>query len=109
MDRKSLGKRIRTERSNRNLTQEQLAEAAGVSTTYIGFVERGERTVTLEKLIDIANVLHVSIDYLIEDSINVSPSADFTLLKALWTKASPKEQSMILDLISTLLRHSQNN
>lgn len=109
MDRKSLGKRIRTERSNRNLTQEQLAEAVGVSTTYIGFVERGERTVTLEKLIDIANVLHVSIDYLIEDSINVSPSTDFTLLKVLWAKASPKEQSMILDLISTLLRHSQNN
>ena len=59
MDRKALGKRIRTERSKRNLTQEQLAEAVGVSTTYIGFVERGERTVTLEKLIDIANVLHV--------------------------------------------------
>ena len=81
MDRKALGKRIRTERSKRNLTQEQLAEAVGVSTTYIGFVERGERTVTLEKLIDIANVLHVSIDFLIEDSINAPPNTDFLLLE----------------------------
>lgn len=35
-----------------NLTQEQLAEAAGVSTTYIGLVEHGQRAVTLEKLIE---------------------------------------------------------
>ena len=32
MDRKALGKKIRTERQQMNLTQEQLAEAAGVST-----------------------------------------------------------------------------
>lgn len=109
MDRKALGKRIRAERSNRNLTQEQLAEAADVSATYIGCVERGERTITLEKLIDVTNALHVSIDYLIQDSMEASAESNFSLLQTLWHQASPKEQSMILDLISTLLRHSENN
>lgn len=108
MDRKALGKRIRAERSNRKLTQEQLAEAVGVSTTYIGFVERGERTITLEKLIDITNALHVSIDYLIKDSMETSSDSNFALLQNLWHQASPKEQSMILDLIASLLRHSEN-
>jgi len=107
MDRKALGRRIRTERSNRNLTQEQLAEAAGVSATYIGCVERGERSITLEKLIDITNALHVSIDYLIQDSMETSLESNFTLLQNLWHQASPKDQSIILDLIGTLLRHSE--
>lgn len=107
MDRKVLGKRIRTARTNRNLTQEQLAEAVGISTTYMGFVERGERTVTLEKLIDITNALHVSIDYLIQDSMETPSDSNFALLQNLWYQASPKEQSIILDLISTLLRHSE--
>lgn len=109
MDRKALGKRIRTERSNRKLTQEQLAEAAGVSTTYIGCVERGERSVTLEKLIDIANILHVTLDYLTMDSAEVSMDSNFFLLQNLWHQASPKDQAVILDLINALLRHAEKN
>ena len=41
MDRKILGKRIREERMRIGLTQEQIAEYIDVSTTYIGFIERG--------------------------------------------------------------------
>ena len=108
MNRTALGKRIRMERSNKNLTQEQLAEAVGVSTTYIGFVERGERSVTLEKLLDITNVLGVSIDYLLCDSTESNSDADFNLLKNLWQKASPSERSLILDLANSVLRHSDN-
>lgn len=87
MDRKALGKKIRTERQQMNLTQEQLAEAAGVSTAYIGLVEHGQRSVTLEKLIDLANIFHVSIDYLLMDSVNSANDADFALLKTLWQQA----------------------
>ena len=57
MDRKLLGKRIREERMRIGLTQEQIAEYIDVSTTYIGLVERGERSVTLEKLVLLAECL----------------------------------------------------
>ena len=41
MDYIALGQRIREERLKLNLTQEKLAEDVGVSTTYIGQIERG--------------------------------------------------------------------
>lgn len=107
MDRKALGKKIRAERQQLNLTQEKLAELIGVSTTYVGFIERGERTVTLEKIIQIANALHVSVDYLLTDSIEASLDNNFSLLKNLWQQAAPSEQTLILDLAKSVLHHSE--
>ena len=73
MNQIALGKRIRSERQARGLTQEQLAEKANLSTTYIGFIERGERTMTLNTLTTIANELHVSVDYLLQDIVPLDP------------------------------------
>lgn len=41
MDYKKLGKRIREERLRLNLTQEHLSEEIGISTAYLGQIERG--------------------------------------------------------------------
>jgi len=49
-----LGKRIREERLRLNLTQEHLAEEINISTAYLGQIERGERHITLDKLIPLA-------------------------------------------------------
>ena len=107
MDRKALGTRIRQERLQMNLTQEQLAETVGVSCTYIGLIERGERSVTLEKLVQISNVLHVSIDCLLSDSIKVTDDTNFSLLKKLWFQANKQERKLILDITKTILNHFQ--
>lgn len=90
-----------------HMTQEQLAEAAGVSTTYIGFVEHGSRSVTLEKLIDLANIFHVSIDYLLSDSIEASSDADFMQLKELWAQADASSQALFLDIAKSVLRRTK--
>ena len=47
---KVVGDRIRTVRKLKGLTQEQLAEKAGLQYSYIGGVERGERNCSLETL-----------------------------------------------------------
>lgn len=52
---KLVGDRIRLFRKSQGLTQEELAEKAGLQYSYIGGVERGERNIsleTLEKIID---------------------------------------------------------
>ena len=51
MEHQALGKRIREERLKLNLTQEKLAEDVNLSTAYIGQIERGERSLTLDNLI----------------------------------------------------------
>ena len=45
MDYFALGKRIRKRRVEQGMTQEQLARQVGVTTSFIGHLERGSRTV----------------------------------------------------------------
>ena len=69
MDYKRLGKRIREERQRLNLTQAQLAEAIDISDTYMGAIERGERSLTLDTLVRLVNRLGVTVDYMLADSV----------------------------------------
>jgi DNA-binding XRE family transcriptional regulator len=57
VDRKRLGKRIRLLRLASHLSQEGLAERAGLHPTYIGGIERGERNVGFDNLLKIARAL----------------------------------------------------
>lgn len=56
---KAFGNRVKELRTNRGMTQEALADAVNVDRSYMGFVERGERNPTLEKIIKIAEALKV--------------------------------------------------
>jgi transcriptional regulator with XRE-family HTH domain len=55
------GKKVREERVKQGLSQEDLAEKAGVHRTYIGMIERGEKNITLENIDKIAKALEASI------------------------------------------------
>ena len=47
----------------------QLAEDIDISDTYMGAIERGERSLTLDTLVRLVNRLGVTIDYLLSDSV----------------------------------------
>lgn len=69
MDRVAFGKRIKEARSKSRFTQEVLAEKADIAVTYLGEIERGEKTPSLDVLISLAESLEVSCDYLLRDSV----------------------------------------
>lgn len=69
MDYEDLGKRIRNQRMLMNLSREQLAKEIGVATSYIGLIERGQRSASLETLVEIANRLEIGLDYLLSASL----------------------------------------
>ncbi|WP_313152979.1 helix-turn-helix domain-containing protein [Lacrimispora sp.] len=54
-----LGENVRIRRINLGYTQEQLAEKADLHRTYIGAIERGDRNVSLNNIVAIANALKV--------------------------------------------------
>ena len=56
-DARVLGSKVRKAREERGLTQDELANAAGMNRVYLGRVERGEVDVTLRILYDIAHQL----------------------------------------------------
>jgi transcriptional regulator with XRE-family HTH domain len=60
------GERVREERLSKNLSQEELADLAGLHRTYIGMVERAEKNITLRNIEKIANALRIPIRKLVD-------------------------------------------
>ena len=67
----SIGKNIRKYRLMKKLRQEDLAEKADLSINYVGAIERGENTPSLESLIAIINALGVSADMILADVLDL--------------------------------------
>ena len=70
MNQKAVGRRIKAAREKKRLTQEQLAELVDLSPMHVSVIERGVKLPKLETLINIANVLDVSADVLLQDVVN---------------------------------------
>lgn len=64
IDHKAIGQRIRFRRLELDLSQEDLAELVGVSTSFIGHIERAEKSATLDTFDAIISALGLSWDYL---------------------------------------------
>lgn len=60
-----IGDVVRELRTDRKLTQAQLADACGLHRTFIGSVERGERNVAILSLRRIAKALRVPVSQLV--------------------------------------------
>ncbi|MDD5415385.1 MAG: helix-turn-helix transcriptional regulator [Candidatus Daviesbacteria bacterium] len=59
--RKQFGKRVRKLRKEREMSQEDLANDASIERSYLGSIERGERSPTLDKIASIAKALKIPI------------------------------------------------
>ncbi len=60
----SFGKRIRDIRVSKNISQEKLAELCGLHPTYVGQIERGEKSPTLESIYKLSIGLDTDINKL---------------------------------------------
>ena len=63
---KDFGLVIKDLRKKQKLSQEELAEKAGVHRTYIGMIERGEKNVTLENINKLAKAFNLRMKDLFE-------------------------------------------
>ena len=63
-----VGRVIRKYRESARLSQEELAELAGLHRTYISLVERGRRNITVDALNQIAEALEVYPSKLMSDA-----------------------------------------
>lgn len=57
---KAFGERVRAVRQEKGMTQEELAEAAGLHPTYISNLERGYRVATIVTLVRVCGALGAS-------------------------------------------------
>ncbi len=63
----ALGREIRRHRNVKKLSQEKLAELVGLSSIYIGFIERAERSASLATVFNISRALGLHPSELLRD------------------------------------------
>ena len=77
----ALGEKIRQRRLKSKLSQETVSEKIDLSQGFYGHIERGERKLSVESLVKIANCLNLSLDFLLLESksrnIDVRLQAEF--------------------------------
>lgn len=103
MDYKILGKNIQDYRWKLSLTQAQLAEDVNLTTSYIGQIERGQRKVTLDKLVLIAERLGTSIDDLLKTTTTPTNQNDIILQNFLKSK-SPEQKTLAYKVLKLILK-----
>ncbi len=72
----NFGKRVRSLRTSKNISQEKLAELCGLHPTYIGQLERGEKSPTLDSIYKISVGLETPLDKLFQNLCFVSAEED---------------------------------
>jgi len=107
IDYKELGKRIRAERRRQDLTQEKLAEMADISESFMGHIERGGRTLSIETLAKLANALNLSIEYIVCGEFNYQPDMLPTDIHAALKCMSESQRKIFLSMMKTLAAHPE--
>jgi transcriptional regulator with XRE-family HTH domain len=103
---KIIGERIRNYRKEFGLTQEELAEKAGLHFTYIGKVERNEKSMTIETLIKITDALEITVEELFRHSQPDKQKRDDYVIHQIIGKLQTKtieEQKKIHSIIDVVL------
>ena len=105
----SIGKNIRKFRHLHKLRQEDLAERTGLSTNYIGAVERGEKIPSLETFIDIVNALSVTSDMLLCDVIHEGYQIKASTLNERLQELPDEDRDRITAVVEVLIEHSHRS
>ena len=92
-----IGKRIKELRKKKYISQAQLAELTGKSPNYIGYLERGLKSMSLETLVAVANALKVTADEILDDCLDEHLKVDSNEYSTLFADCSPYERSVILE------------
>ena len=68
-----LGERLRRSRMRLGLNQTELAEQTGIPYQVISRLEHGHQSIYVERLVELASTLKVSLDYLVGQSDDPTP------------------------------------
>jgi transcriptional regulator with XRE-family HTH domain len=99
--RRFLGSRVRTLRVERGWSQEALGERAGLSGKFIGEVERGEKSISVDSLYRVSVAFRVPLRELVDIPASEAGSAEYDRVLALLGRHRTPEQ---LERVLTALR-----
>lgn len=108
MKKENLGRRINAVRKEKNMTADQLSERCNINATYLRQIEGGAKTPSLPVFIAICNVLEVSSDYLLQDTLLHNGNDQLAELSELWKEAPPSCRMMVIAMLKAALEKDQS-
>ncbi len=109
MDYASIGLRIKHARNEKGFTQEKLADMLNISRIQVAYIENGNRGISLELMVDIANALDVPVGELLADNLSAADKIADSDLRYILLDCTTQEESIITKtakaLKSILLEH----
>lgn len=94
-----IGQRIRKYRKAASLSQEQLAEKAGISVTHMSHIETGNTKLSLPVLVSLATALEVSADDLLFDNTATTRNSVIDDLTNLLENCSISQIKILKDIV----------
>ena len=102
MDYYKIGQRIRKFRKAYRLSQEQLAEKVGISTTHMSHIETGNTKLSLPLFVKLANVLSIQTDELLHDTPQQNKTAIKGELEEILDSCSMQDIQIIEDVVKAV-------
>ena len=97
-----IGKRIQNRRKQQGYTQEQLAEMMNVSIQMVSNLERGNKALRIDNLINLSQILDISTDYILTGK---ETTDDIQTLTTRILQLSEKERKMVEMLVEFCLNY----
>lgn len=101
MDYYAIGQRIRKIRKSRNLSQEELAEKVGISTTHMSHIETGNTKLSLPVFAHLAAALEVPADDLLSDGSSTNRSVAIDDVIRVFDTCTTQQIKIIADIVKS--------
>ncbi|MBS5724390.1 MAG: helix-turn-helix transcriptional regulator [Clostridiales bacterium] len=101
----AIGNKLRAQRKRLGYTQEQVAEAIGITPAFMGHIERGERGMALDTLLHLCNFYHITMDYLWSDTLPPNEQQLASQIAVMLKDKTPEQQAAVMDIVRTVTIH----
>jgi len=104
VDYPALGEKIREKRLSKGLSQYGVSENVGLSESFYGHIERGDRKLSVESLVKIADYLELSLDFLLLEPKPAHESDEWlqSELDNIFRDKSPSQRDHLLSILKIL-------
>lgn len=96
LDFKQIGRRLKEVRHAQGLTQEYVAGMVDINTSHISNIENNRVKISLTTLVNVCNVLHTTVDYILSSEYPAESAAiDNEILKELKSYDNGKKEKIL--------------
>lgn len=99
---RGIGERVRQARLDRGMSQNDLSEATGLSTSFLSNIEMGKQSMNIRALLSISDALHVSTDWILRNDTPAALVISADEISKELESCTPQEREVILKLVQTI-------